>query len=289
MEEGKIMDHLLILSGMSGSGKSTAMRALEDVGYYCVDNLPPPLLVNFIDLRSTYLSQMAKAALVIDIREGDFFNYSINMIRELREKGCNFEILFLDSSDEELVKRYKNTRRKHPLSGDGNILEVIARERERLSSLAKIADHLIDTSSLNVHELRALIQDRFGESTNNNIYVTLMSFGTSYGYPYDADIVIDVRFLTNPYFIEHLKDLNGLDKEVIDFVIEQEDTTRFIDKVVDLFEFLIPRYKKEGKSYLTIAVGCTGGKHRSVVMVNEISKRLKHFSPKVSHRDILKN
>lgn len=283
------MDRLLILSGMSGSGKSTAMRALEDVGYYCVDNLPPPLLVNFIDLRSTYLSQMSKAALVIDIREGDFFNYSINIIRELREKGCNFEILFLDSSDEELVKRYKNTRRKHPLSTDGNILDVIARERERLSTVSKIADHLIDTSSLNVHELRALIQERFGESTNDNIYVTLMSFGTSYGYPYDADIVIDVRFLTNPYFVEHLKDLNGLDREVIDFVIEQEDTTRFIGKVVDLFEFLIPRYKKEGKSYLTIAVGCTGGKHRSVVMVNEISKRLKHFSPKVSHRDILKN
>lgn len=283
------MDRLLILSGMSGSGKSTAMRALEDVGYYCVDNLPPPLLVNFINLRSTYLGQMAKAALVIDIREGDFFNYSINMIRELREKGCNFEILFLDSSDEALVKRYKNTRRKHPLSTDGNILEVIAMERERLSIVSKIADHLIDTSSLNVHELRALIQDRFGESTNNNIYVTLMSFGTSYGYPYDADIVMDVRFLTNPYFIEHLKDLNGLDKEVIDFVTGQEDTTKFIDKVVDLFEFLIPRYKKEGKSYLTIAVGCTGGKHRSVVMVNEISKRLKHFSPMVSHRDILKN
>jgi UPF0042 nucleotide-binding protein len=284
-----MMDRLLILSGMSGSGKSTAMRALEDVGYYCVDNLPPPLLVNFIDLRSTYLGQMAKAALVIDIREGDFFNHSINMIGELREKGYNFEILFLDSSDEALVKRYKNTRRKHPLSTDGNILEVISREREILSIVSKIADHLIDTSSLNVHELRALIQDRFGESTNSEIYVTLMSFGTSYGYPYDADIVIDVRFLTNPYFIEHLKDLNGLDKEVIEFVIEQEDTIKFIDKLVDLFEFLIPRYKKEGKTYLTIAVGCTGGKHRSVVMVNEISKRLKQFSPKVSHRDILKN
>lgn len=284
-----MMDRLLILSGMSGSGKSTAMRALEDVGYYCVDNLPPPLLVNFIDLRSTYLGQMAKAALVIDIREGDFFNHSINMIGELREKGYNFEILFLDSSDEALVKRYKNTRRKHPLSTDGNILEVISREREILSIVSKIADHLIDTSSLNVHELRALIQDRFGESTNSKIYVTLMSFGTSYGYPYDADIVIDVRFLTNPYFIEHLKDLNGLDKEVIEFVIEQEDTIKFIDKLVDLFEFLIPRYKKEGKTYLTIAVGCTGGKHRSVVMVNEISKRLKQFSPKVSHRDILKN
>jgi UPF0042 nucleotide-binding protein len=232
---------------------------------------------------------MAKAALVIDIREGDFFNHSINMIGELREKGYNFEILFLDSSDEALVKRYKNTRRKHPLSTDGNILEVISREREILSIVSKIADHLIDTSSLNVHELRALIQDRFGESTNSEIYVTLMSFGTSYGYPYDADIVIDVRFLTNPYFIEHLKDLNGLDKEVIEFVIEQEDTIKFIDKLVDLFEFLIPRYKKEGKTYLTIAVGCTGGKHRSVVMVNEISKRLKQFSPKVSHRDILKN
>jgi len=283
------MDRLLILSGMSGSGKSTAVKALEDVGYYCVDNLPPPLLLNFIELCSTYLSQIAKAALVIDVREGEFFNHSINIIGELREKGYNLEVLFLDSTDEELVKRYKRTRRKHPLSTDGNILEVIARERETLSSVSKIADHLIDTSSLNVHQLRAVIQDRFGESTNSEIYVTLMSFGTGYGYPYDADIVIDVRFLPNPYFIEHLKDLSGLDKEVIDFVIEQEDTLKFIDKLVDLFEFLIPRYKKEGKSYITIAFGCTGGKHRSVVIVNEISKRLKHFSPKVSHRDVLKD
>jgi RNase adapter protein RapZ len=283
------MDRLLILSGMSGSGKSTAIRALEDVGYYCVDNLPPPLLLNFIELCSKSLSQIAKAALVIDIREGEFFNHSINIIKELREKGYNLEVLFLDSSDEALVKRYKNTRRKHPLSPDGNILEVIAREREKLSSVSKIADHLIDTSSLNVHQLRAVIQDRFGESTNSKIYVTLMSFGTSYSYPYDADIVIDVRFLPNPYFIEHLKDLNGLDKEVIEFVIGQEETITFIDKLVDLFEFLIPRYKKEGKSYITIAFGCTGGKHRSVVLVNEISKRLKHFSPKVSHRDVLKN
>lgn len=274
---------------MSGSGKSTAIRALEDVGYYCVDNLPPPLLLNFIDLRATYLDQMSKAALVIDIREGDFFDHSLNMIGDLRDKGYKFEIVFLDASDEAIVKRYKNTRRKHPLSTDGNILEVISTEREQLSILCKIADHLIDTSSLNVHELRALIQDRFGESTDSNIYVTLMSFGTSYGYPFDADIVIDVRFITNPFFIEQLKDLNGTDKEVIDFVIEQEDTVKFVERLVDLFEFLIPRYKKEGKSYLTIAFGCTGGKHRSVVIANEISKRLERFSPKVSHRDIFKD
>lgn len=283
------MTHIVILSGLSGSGKSTAVKALEDIGYFCVDNLPPSLLPKFIELCSSSQEQISKAALVIDAREGTFFEASLNLIKQLREREYKFELLFLDSSNETIVKRYKETRRRHPLSKNGTILEGIGKEREMLSELSKIADNLIDTSSLNVHQLRDIIQDRYGKVSDKTISIDLMSFGTKYGYPYDADIVIDVRFLENPNFIEHLKELNGLDDEVIDFVIKLEDCGMFIDKLVDLFEFLIPRYEHEGKSYLTIALGCTGGKHRSVVLVNEISNKLKQYSPRVRHRDISKN
>ncbi|MEE8298438.1 MAG: RNase adapter RapZ [Thermodesulfobacteriota bacterium] len=283
------MTHIVILSGLSGSGKSTAVKALEDVGYFCVDNLPPSLLPKFVELCSSSPEQISKAALVIDAREGTFFEASLNLIRQLRERENKFEILFLDSSDESIVKRYKETRRRHPLSENGSILEGIAKEREMLSELGKIADNSIDTSSLNVHQLRDIIQDRYGKASARTMSVDLMSFGTKYGYPYDADIVIDVRFLENPNFIEHLKELTGLDDEVIDFVTKQEDCGMFVGKLVDLFEFLIPRYEHEGKSNLTIALGCTGGKHRSVVLVNEISRKLKQYSPRVRHRDILKN
>jgi len=283
------MAHIVILSGLSGSGKSTAVKALEDIGYFCVDNLPPSLLPKFIELCSSSPEQISKAALVIDAREGIFFEDSLNLIKQLRERENKFEILFLDSSNETIVKRYKETRRKHPLSRDGTLLEGIEKERGMLSELREIADNSIDTSSLNVHQLRDIIQQRYGNSSDETISVGLMSFGTKYGYPYDADIVIDVRFLENPNFVEHLKEMNGLDHKVIDFVINQADCGMFIDKLVDLFQFLIPRYELEGKSYLTIALGCTGGKHRSVVLVNEISKKLKKYSPSVRHRDILKN
>ncbi len=283
------MTHIVILSGLSGSGKSTAVKALEDIGYFCVDNLPPSLLPKFIELCSSSPEQISKAALVIDAREGIFFEDSLNLIKQLRERENKFEILFLDSSNETIVKRYKETRRKHPLSRDGTLLEGIEKERGMLSELREIADNSIDTSSLNVHQLRDIIQQRYGNSSDETISVGLMSFGTKYGYPYDADIVIDVRFLENPNFVEHLKEMNGLDHKVIDFVINQADCGMFIDKLVDLFQFLIPRYELEGKSYLTIALGCTGGKHRSVVLVNEISKKLKKYSPSVRHRDILKN
>jgi len=282
------MTRLLILSGLSGSGKSTAVKSLEDIGFYCVDNLPPSLLNSFIELCSATPQVIENAALVIDVREGYFFQNSVDAINELKSGGISFEILFLDSSNETLVKRFKETRRKHPLSVDGNILEGVDKERKMLSDLMKIADYLIDTSNLNVHQLRELIQERFGIQSTQKMSLTIMSFGTSYGYPYEADIVIDARFLTNPNFIENLKCLNGNDKEVIDFVMNLDDTHVLIDKLIDLFEFLIPKYEKEGKSYLTIALGCTGGRHRSVVLANEISKRLDHYYPRVRHRDIQK-
>jgi UPF0042 nucleotide-binding protein len=218
-----------------------------------------------------------------------FFERVPEVIEELKKKGNSVELLFLESSDEVLVKRYKETRRKHPLSADGNILEGISQEREILTKVKNIADHVIDTSSFNVHQLREIVQDLFGKTAARKISLNFLSFGYKYGFPYDADLVLDVRFLPSPHFIEGLRDLNGLDKEVRDFVFEHEDTREFIEKVVDFLEFLIPRYEKEGKSYLTVAIGCTGGKHRSVVIANEIEERFKNLSPNVWHRDISKS
>ncbi len=282
------MTQLVILSGLSGSGKSTAVKALEDLGYFCVDNLPPTLLPIFIELCSNSAEHITKAALVMDIREGVFFERASDMIIEIKGKGKWVELLFLESTDEAILKRYNETRRKHPLSANGNILKGILKERKMLSRIRVLADHVIDTSLLNVHQLREIIQDIFGKTVSRKITINLLSFGYKYGFPYDADVVFDARFLPSPYFIEKLKDLTGLNKQVRNFVLKKIDTRKFIKKLVNLLGFLIPRYEKEGKSYLTVAIGCTGGKHRSVVIVSELAEKLKHLSPTVWHRDISK-
>lgn len=283
------MTNLVIISGVSGSGKSTAMNVLEDLGYYCVDNLPLTLLPKFIELCENTQGDINKIALVVDIREGVFFEGAPAVISELREKGHPIDLIFLDSSDETLVKRYKETRRKHPLSGDGNILEGIAREREMLSELKELSTYIVDTSNFNVHDLKELIRSKFDKSRKQSLLINILSFGFKHGYPYDADMVFDVRFLQNPFFVEELKDLNGLDEEIINFVLSREDTKEYMKKLTDFLEFLIPRYEKEGKTYLTIAIGCTGGKHRSVVVARELSERFKHLSPVTIHRDISKS
>lgn len=283
------MTRLIILSGVSGSGKSTAVKALEDLGYFCVDNLPPTLIPTFIELCENSAEHIRKAALVMDVREGVFFERASDVIAELKQKGHLVELLFLESSDEAIVKRYKETRRKHPLSTNGNILRGIHRERKMLSKIKNLADYLIDTSDLNVHQLRELVQGTFEKIKSRKISINFLSFGYKYGFPYDADVILDVRFLPSPHFIERLKDLTGSDKRVKDFLLKNEDTRKFIEKLVDLLKFLIPRYEKEGKSYLTVAIGCTGGKHRSAVIVNEVAERFKHLSPTVRHRDISKN
>jgi UPF0042 nucleotide-binding protein len=280
--------HLVILSGLSGSGKSTAVKALEDLGYFCVDNLPPTLLPTFIELCSNSAEHITKVALVMDIREGVFFEPAPEMIRQIKEKGKLVELLFLESSDEAIVQRYKETRRKHPLSINGNILKGITKERKKLSKIRVLADHVIDTSLLNVHQLKEIIQDIFGKSVSKKITINFLSFGYKYGFPYDADIVFDARFLPSPYFIEKLKDLTGLNRKVRDFILKNEDTRKFLKKLVELLGFLVPKYEKEGKSYLTLAIGCTGGKHRSVVIVSELAEKLKYLSPTVWHRDISK-
>ena len=283
------MTNLVIISGVSGSGKSTAMNVLEDLGYYCVDNLPMTLLPKFIEICENSQGDINKIALVVDIREGVFFEGAPEVIRELKERGHPIDVIFLDSSDEALVKRYKETRRKHPLSGDGNILDGIAKEREMLSELKQLSSDSIDTSDYSVHDLKERIRSKFGKSSSRSLLINILSFGFKHGYPYDADLVFDVRFLQNPFFVEELKDMNGLDEEIIRFVLSNDDTREYMKKLKDFLEFLIPRYEKEGRAYLTIAIGCTGGKHRSVVVAKELSEHFKHLAPVTIHRDISKN
>lgn len=281
---------IIILSGLSGSGKSTAIKALEDIGYFCVDNLPVLLISNFVELCKNSDLKINKIALVIDIRINDPSTLEgINsFLSELKTQVKNIKLVFLNAKDEVLIKRFKETRRIHPLSRDGNIIESVNEERKILNNIREFSDHLIDTSEYNVHELRKHIQDVFKEQDSDSIYLSLMSFGFKHGYPLDADIVLDARFLPNPYFVDSLRALNGNDEKIREYVLENEESGIFIDKITDLLSFLMPRYKKEGKSYLNLAIGCTGGKHRSVVITNEIANNYKEFNVMVKHRDIEK-
>ena len=283
------MTSLVIISGLSGSGKSTAMNVLEDLGYYCLDNLPLALLPKFIELCESSQGEINKVALAVDAREGLFFDRAPEEIKELRDKGHPVDLIFLDSSDTVLRKRYNETRRRHPLSVDGSIAEGIAREREMLKDLKSLSDFTIDTTDFNVHQLKEVIKSRYESADTNKLQINILSFGYKHGYPYDADMIFDVRFLPNPFFIDELKDLTGLDEKIKDFVLNKEDTKEYMKKLTDFLEFLIPRYEKEGKSYLTIALGCTGGKHRSVVLANELAQYFERLSPVTRHRDIKKN
>ena len=265
---------IIILSGLSGSGKSTAIKALEDIGYFCVDNLPILLISNFVELCKNSDLKINNIALVIDIRINNpstLENIS-GFLEELRKQVNNIQLVFLDAKNEVLIKRFKETRRIHPLSRDGNIIDSVNEERKILNNTREISDHLIDTSEYNVHELRRHIQDVFRDSDTDTIYLSLMSFGFKHGYPLDADIVLDARFLPNPYFVDTLRPLDGTSDKIREYVLSNEESKIFVEKITDLLSFLMPRYKKEGKSYLNLAIGCTGGKHRSVVITNEIAK-----------------
>jgi UPF0042 nucleotide-binding protein len=261
---------ILVITGMSGSGKTTAIRALEDAGWFCIDNLPAPLLMKVTELGEA----RDQLAFVIDVREGQFLKDAPRALEEARRAGHKVEVLFLDSSDESLTRRYSETRRRHPLAGSGGVAEGIAREREALQELCDYAEHVLDTSTLTVHELRRQVSARFG-STSHGLSISVMSFGFKYGVPSNADLVFDVRFLPNPFFVPELKALTGKDPNVAAFVIDRPDSWVFLDKMYEMLEFLVPRYLKEGKSYLTVAIGCTGGKHRSVAMANALTLRLK--------------
>ena len=283
---------VVVITGMSGSGKSTALRALEDIGFFCVDNLPVILLPKFLEVQADGARELSKVALVMDLREKYFLEKYTAVFSQMKEMGYRIEILFLDSSDEVLIHRFKETRRSHPLAEKGTVVEGIALEREKLASLRSMADKIIDTSPLNVHQLKDVIQRYCMTSpSDRKLVINLTSFGYRYGVPPDADIVLDVRFLPNPYFVEDLKNLDGNDKKVEDYVMGWEESRTFLDELFKLFEFLIPLYEKEGKSYLNVALGCTGGKHRSVVMLSRLGQFLKNknYLVNLSHRDIYRH
>lgn len=282
----------VIVTGMSGSGKRTAMKMLEDVGFYCVDNLPVALIEKFAELITTPASEVNKVALGLDVRADQAFGEVRNILDQLKKNGYLFEILFLEAGDDVLLKRYKETRRLHPLSPEGRVEEGIHREREILKEIREKADYIIDTSHLLTRELKEEIDNIFVKNKEyNSLIVTILSFGFKKGVPADADLVFDVRFLPNPFYIDELKYKTGNDKEVQDYVMAFSEADVFLQKLTDMLDFLIPNYVKEGKHQLVIGIGCTGGKHRSVTLANALYANLKNhgtYGVKLYHRDVSK-
>jgi UPF0042 nucleotide-binding protein len=275
---------LVVVTGVSGAGKSTALRALEDLGYYCADNLPMPLLPKFVELLSTR-AEIDRAGLVIDARGGEFLQDTTSILADIRAAGHSLEVLFLDAGDDILLRRFSETRRRHPLS-DTDIRSGLRAERDQLTLLRQEANAMVDTGALTVHLLRALMQERYG-SAEDDLSVTLMSFGFKHGLPTEADVVLDVRFLPNPFFVPNLSALSGEDEAVFSFVMQNPDTRSFVDKAEELLRLSIQGFRREGKSYATVAIGCTGGRHRSVVIAKELGQRLrKDISISIRHRDI---
>lgn len=278
---------ILVVTGVSGAGKSTALRALEDIGYYCVDNLPLPLLGQFVSLlaQSGPPGQQRKAGLVIDARGGAFLAGFRGAMAELRRAGHDLEVLFLDAPNEVLLRRYSETRRRHPMHGE-DLRVGIQQERQELMPLRDEAHAVINTGGLNVHQLKGVIEERYGRS-EQKLAVTLVSFGYKHGLPTEADLVFDVRFLPNPYFEENLSAETGLHEAVAQFVLQHADTQDFLAKVSDLLAFYLPRAEREGKAYLTVAIGCTGGRHRSVAVATELFNRLRgDYQITVRHREL---
>jgi UPF0042 nucleotide-binding protein len=280
---------IFIITGLSGSGKSGAIDALEDAGFYCVDNMPVALLPKFVELPIESNSEIAGLAFVMDLREKSFLTSYSSIFETLKEKGYQFKILFLEADEDTLVKRYSQTRRHHPLAQGKSLLEGIRIEKERLKNLKSAADEIIDTSHYNIHELKSVIQNIAQQSKDSApMSINILSFGFKYGVPHDASLIMDVRFMLNPHFIPELKALDGKDEKVKDYVLNDDSTRIFLNKFTDLLDYLIPLYEKEGKAYLTIAVGCTGGKHRSVAVAESLFKHLKKQGIKIiiTHRDI---
>jgi RNase adapter protein RapZ len=282
---------VLIVTGLSGSGKSTAIHVLEDLGFYCIDNLPVTLIPRFLELCANSEEHINRVALGIDLRERVSLREYPAVLADLRQRGQRIEILYLEATDEVLVRRFSETRRPHPAAGDGGgaILQGIRSERERLAGLREVADQVIDTSAYTVHELREHLKRRLARiSPDASLLVSVESFGYKYGVPTDADVMFDVRFLPNPFFVEELRPKTGVDPEVAAFVLQRPETERFLAQVSDLLESTLPLYVREGKSYLTLAIGCTGGRHRSVVVAEELTRRLTAWGYRVQvrHRDL---
>jgi len=280
---------IVIITGLSGSGKSSAMTAFEDAGFYCVDNMPVALLPKFLELPVESGSELAGLAFVMDLREKRFISGYKQVFDILREKGCHFQILFFEADDQVLLRRYSETRRFHPLAKDKGIADGIRMEREQLKDLRAAADRIVDTSHYTVHELKKLIRELAGESGMRiPMRIRIMSFGFKYGTPHDADLIMDVRFLANPYFVPELRELDGKTPEIRAYVLDREETGIFMKKFIDLLDYLIPLYEKEGKAYLTLALGCTGGKHRSVAIAGTVYEHIRTSGRwvDIAHRDI---
>lgn len=278
--------HIIIVTGMSGAGRSTALNAFEDLGFFCVDNLPPSLAARMLELVGQG-GGIQRVALGMDVRTGAFIEGADDVLSAMQGGGHDVEVIFLDSADEALVKRFSETRRTHPMAEDGNVLDAIRRERDRLGSLRARADLVVDTTDLSVHDLRRTLVDHVARGgAQRTMSIRLVSFGFKYGIPVDADLVFDLRYMPNPHFVPELRPLTGQDERVANFVLETEEAQELLADLVPMLEKLLPRYQREGKSYLTIAIGCTGGKHRSVAISEEIAKRLSEGRElAVQHRD----
>ena len=280
----------VIITGLSGAGKSYAIKCLEDLGYFCVDNLPTTLIPTFAELCANSSRGIQAIALGVDVREGEYLVNMVETIEELRSRGHRVDVLFLEASDETLVRRYHETRRRHPLAGEGNVLDGIRAERKALAHLREIANRVIDTTSLTVHQLKDQMVHSYGPQAakGGGLTVSLVSFGFKHGVPYDADLVFDVRFLPNPHFVDRLRALDGRDPAVEEFVMSFSESRELLSRLEGLLKFLLPLYEREGKAYLTVAIGCTGGRHRSVMLVEALRSFLTGLglSPIVRHRDL---
>ena len=284
-------NEVLVITGMSGAGKSTVSHALEDLGWYVVDNLPPAMIANLCEMASQNTNAIA---VVIDVRGGEFFDDLTKSLSDLAERNINRRILFVDASDEALVRRFESTRRPHPLQGPDRILDGIAKERIQLQEVRSAADYVIDSSALNIHQLEAKIDQIFSTASDLDLRVNILSFGYKYGIPVDADLVMDCRFIANPHWIPELRPLTGLDKPVSDNVLASKNVQDFLEKYQSLFETMAVGFTQEGRKYLTLAIGCTGGKHRSVAISEELARRFaqskpvngKRISAQAVHRDL---
>ncbi|SDO71263.1 UPF0042 nucleotide-binding protein [Paenibacillus sp. yr247] len=289
MEENHPLAKLVIITGMSGAGKTIAVQSLEDLGFFCVDNLPPVLIPKFAELIEQSMGKIGKVALVIDLRGREFFTALQESLRYIQENyTLSYEILFLDATDATLVQRYKESRRRHPLAPNGAPLEGIGLERKLLEELKGLATQVIDTSILKPVQLKERIISRFTNLETNRISINVISFGFKYGIPIDADLIFDVRFLPNPHYVEQLRPQTGQDPDVYDYVMKWTETQEFLNKLLDMLNFLMPQYKKEGKSQVVVGIGCTGGKHRSVAITEYLGKVMGNSETetvRLSHRD----
>jgi UPF0042 nucleotide-binding protein len=279
----------VVITGLSGAGKSYAIKCFEDMGFFCVDNLPTTLIPTFADLVARSNHTITRVALGVDVREGEYLTHLLDTLGELRGRGHAVEVLFLEASEEALVRRYRETRRRHPLALDGNVVDGIRAERKALSTMREVADRIVDTSALTVHQLKDLLIEAYvAPERRTGLTISLVSFGFKHGVPFDADLVFDVRFLANPHFVEHLRPLDGRDERVREFILKHEESREMLRHLQEFLGFVLPAYQREGKAYLTVAIGCTGGRHRSVALVEELKGFLDGLglAANVIHRDM---